>query len=758
MGKINYFYGEELYTKYNSNNPNTAKFRTLYGYDEPINRKDADSLYKFDYVYSEEIILDIDNGSNIEKAFEDTDKTVKYLSDKYNAKVNVYWSGLNGTHIVIPLKEPLKLSLYDNGLKKDGTAKAKTIIAYDLLRQELNNALDIEYDKTLNQGTRLIQLPNIKKNNEKGRTYKISIGNCRDLNKIRSYGKKNKNIVDPQKYDNLEFIEHLKELDKSTYVPTLDNSKTSKKKTKSNKSKIQANKIDESLESVKISDEDLKIIVDVYNALLKENQNQGRHDIGLWIASGLNGYFTLNQVKQVIDKLSDETDIADSTNYYNSFIDAFENDKEPENIGSVYNHLIVNEKALFNKFEKVLSKYQEINHQVKTKSDYELYNKKLESNNNEWFDVLDNEMFDYVDNTENIFKGIINGLSALLGFGSRFIVVNGGAEVGKSEFINTIKKLMPNFENLGSSTPAAIRRQQEDSFNRKIVYLGDKGLKGKDDEEFKGLQEVFGGLITEKEFVRDIVVGDKVMHFELISDGVCVFYTEPYTNLRLFGAGDQYTTRSTFITVNPVKDGLALFLQDEDKENPFYEMHKNYIEYIINNPVDTSINNDIKTKLYYASNESTRTAKYLLSLFKAYCQYLRLSEPTIEDAEKFLKTFKPQLNVTEIEYMVYEKLYNNLSAISDDDLEYKINEDGSILSDDMLLQTKDRKEKSFFTAKQIKTYFKTDFKMNKNLKDTIDQIPEILKNLYDASLIDKIDWQYNNQNVYYIPINEDLEQ
>ena len=62
---------------------------------------------------------------------------------------------------------------------------------------------------------------------------------------------------------------------------------------------------------------------------------------------------------------------------------------------------------------------------------------------------------------------------------------------------------MPRFENLGSSTPASVRRQSEYAFDKKIIYLGDKGLKGKSQnskEEFEGLQEVFGGLITEKEF------------------------------------------------------------------------------------------------------------------------------------------------------------------------------------------------------------------------------------------------------------------
>ena len=76
------------------------------------------------------------------------------------------------------------------------------------------------------------------------------------------------------------------------------------------------------------------------------------------------------------------------------------------------------------------------------------------------------------------------------------------------------------------------------------------------------------------------MIGDKLMEFNLKSDGICVFYTEPYTNLQIFGAGDQYTTRSTFITVNPVEDGLSVFLQDNSKRRSvetgisFMEWHK----------------------------------------------------------------------------------------------------------------------------------------------------------------------------------------
>ena len=107
--------------------------------------------------------------------------------------------------------------------------------------------------------------------------------------------------------------------------------------------------------------------------------------------------------------------------------------------------------------------------------------------------------------------------------------------------------------------------------------------------------------------------------------------------------------------------------------------------------------------------------------------------------------------------MIYKKLYQNLNALSESELSLKLDNDGSVYeSKDILRQSKDRKDKSFFTAKQIKTYFKQDFKRNKNLKDTIDQIPQILNNLYNANYLERLEWQYNGQNLYYLPYNEDM--
>ena len=171
---------------------------------------------------------------------------------------------------------------------------------------------------------------------------------------------------------------------------------------------------------------------------------------------------------------------------------------------------------------------------------------------------------------------------------------------------------------------------------------------------------------------------------------------------------------------------------------------------------DIKLSNDVRTKIYQSSRESLRTAYHLENLFQAYCQYMQLGNPIGSDVIKFLDIFKPKYEITEIEYEVYERLYNGLNVLSKGDLEDKLYDDGGINTNDLLNTRTDRKTKSFFTAKQIQTYFKNEFKRKKNLKDTIDQIPMIIKNLYMAGLINLIEWQYNNQDVYYIPYNKDM--
>lgn len=666
------------------------------------------------------ILLDIDC-ENLETAFDTTKKIMQDLDDLMDC-VNVYFSGSKGFHIEI-LTE--LLDIVDTSVDKPMDSCYQYV-------EFLNYFMDKypQVDLSLKDvGTRIIRVHHTQ--HEKTGNYKILVDINASLDDILTSSKSNKDMVKPAKRHTLS----------ETALLLLDTYR------KPIEQKVTFDDVDWEAETIKADD---SIYTTIYNEL-----NTNIHHKILLIGSGLNGFVDIKEAEAIYNQLSKTTDIEESTNAHDSFIEAYQNDRYPQNLGALRNH--------YTKYDMDLSNFDKLSYYLDSKvqsKHYDQFNDIMQYYNDDWYQLLDDKLYDYVDNTTNIFKGIIHSLMALCGYGSRLVVVNGGSEVGKSEYTNTMKKLMPKFIDLGSSTPATIRRREKYFFNRKNVYLGDKGLRGQTEEakkEWEGLYEVFGGLVSDKKFKRDIIIGDKIVPFDLRSDGVCVFYTEPYTNLRVFGAGDQYTTRSTYITVNPVEDGLSVFLQDETKTNGFYKVHKNYIRHIVKNQIEIKISNDVKTALWYGSKNSLRTAKYLLGLFKAYCQYLQIGNPLTKDVTDFLEVFKPKHEVTDIEYEIYKKLYRNLNVLTDEDLEYKIAEDGSVEYDDILLQMKDRKEKSFFTAKQIKTYFKQDFKRNKNLKDTLDQVADILNNLYNANYLEKLEWQYNGQNVYYIPINKDMD-
>ena len=666
------------------------------------------------------LFLDIDC-SDLKTAYKVTKSIMQDLAEHQDC-INVYFSGSKGFHIELLTEE---LDIVDTTVDKPMDSCYQYV-------EFLNYYMDKypEVDLSLKDvGTRIIRVHHTQ--HEKTENYKILVDVNASLDEILNSSKADKDMVEP--------VKQALNKDKALYLLQTHNKPIETKiKFEDLEYEIKAN-IDDSIYTV------------VFNELNTNIHNK----IGL-IGCGLNGYVSKAEVEQIYTILSNTTDIDDSNNAKQSFIDAYENDNAPCNLGALKLHYDKNDIDLTHFYE--LSDY--LKAKVENKS-YDEFMEIMQLYEYNWFNMLEDKLYDYVSNTENVFDGLMQCLMSLFGYGSRFIVVNGGSEVGKSEYITTLKKLIPGmkFKNLGSSTPASIRRKPEQAFNKKVAYLGDKGLKGKDDDEFKGLLEVFGGLITEGEFIRDVVDGTEVKEFRLVSDGICAIYTEPFTNLRIFGAGDQYITRSTYITVNPVSyaDGLDVFLEDENNDNPFYILHRRYISHILKNPLNLAINKKVLIKIYEASDGSLRTAKYLRGLFKAYCQYLQIAEPGNSDVENFLKIFNPQSKVTQIELMIYDKLYNNLNVLKTDDLDYKLTDNGEVGNiDDMLLQMKGRKNKSFFTAKQIKTYFKKDLQNNKNLKDTIDQIPDILTNLYNANYIERLDWQYYGQNVYYLLDNEDM--
>ena len=146
----------------------------------------------------------------------------------------------------------------------------------------------------------------------------------------------------------------------------------------------------------------------------------------------------------------------------------------------------------------------------------------------------------------------------------------------------------------------------------------------------------------------------------------------------------------------------------------------------------------------------------MLGLFISYCQYMQIKKPSGNHLKDFLGIFLDKYEVTDIEFMVYELLYRNLKTPTDKQFEKEF-KNGWNAKTDMLNSRAERQTKTFFTAKQVKTYFKSEFRSNKHLKDIIDSIPEILNNLYSAELLERIETQSRQENIYYIPYNKELE-
>ena len=136
---------------------------------------------------------------------------------------------------------------------------------------------------------------------------------------------------------------------------------------------------------------------------------------------------------------------------------------------------------------------------------------------------------------------------------------------------------------------------------------------------------------------------------------------------------------------------------------------------------------------------------------------MNIERPIISNLNQFIDIFYNKYEVTDIEFKVYELLYKHLQTLTNDEFNKRF-KDGYNSKQDMLNQRANRQTKPLFTAKQVKTYFRNEFKRNPHLKDVIDSIPEILNNLYSAELLERLETPSKQENIYYIPYNEDMEK
>ena len=325
---------------------------------------------------------------------------------------------------------------------------------------------------------------------------------------------------------------------------------------------------------------------------------------------------------------------------------------------------------------------------------------------------------------------------------SQIINVNGEAGGGKTEYVNTINDLMPNMEKIGDISEAVLRRSDKFEYHRKIVYMGDMGLNN-DLENLLSVLGTFGALITDKDYTsKRISKSDNIMKFDLYSDGLTVFLTKPYMNMTPYKMGEQLKRRTKNILVNTLTEDqeLQILLNDDDNKN-FKNIHKNYIGYLLQNYERLTFQEDL-IKHIHKHSDNLAAAKENMKYFETYCIYRKV-DPTIENYDSYRQIFKNHyINPIELEWLkMLLKWFNPQVTV-----------DGMEIQKNMISQTKDKGYKVFFTVKTIKTYI-PNWKRNKKLLNSIDELSDILINLFNADYLGQIKQTDYSENVYYIKDN-----
>ena len=438
---------------------------------------------QFETVGVKDIIIDIDDEDDVNNALEVTVATVEYLTEKFNIKCNVWYSGKKGFHISIPFKECIELNTYDVN------KKSRIVGAYKEVLDELEKSVDnAKYDDTLQQVTRAIQQPNKKKNKEKGRGYKICIGTNTDigtnLDKIKKHSKENKNIHEPIQDINNEqdkFIEHLK---------ILENRYDSWSKLEFEVSVEDVNK--ES--NYKLDKEQLKdyTTTELVNKLYSISKDKKRHEIIGLIGWCCIDYLNKEQAEVILKQLQDNPTVNGSENLTNSFWDAYTTGSN--GLGALYTKLelktdIKDDKEkkerqrLFNEFKEYLEFYKTKNENKKTTDNYNAFKILLDEYENDIVSLFDDKLNLYRSNSRGLFKGIIYSLSSTLGLSSQIVNINAPSGAGKTKFIKVLSHMVPNFLDKGGSTAKSLYREDDYIFDLISAYLGDWGLITDDSEK-----------------------------------------------------------------------------------------------------------------------------------------------------------------------------------------------------------------------------------------------------------------------------------
>ena len=179
-------------------------FELAWTYKEPIHNRKSETPFNEYTIKTNRIILDIDVDNDdlglnekLEQAKEDTLKIIEYLKENHNLKTYETWySGKKGFHILIPFGE----YFISKPHLTEGKSRAKYIVLeYANLLKELMENLGVKsLDPAIGEIKRIIQLPNVKKENDKNRGFKICVDiENNSIDEIREASKDNKNLAKP---------------------------------------------------------------------------------------------------------------------------------------------------------------------------------------------------------------------------------------------------------------------------------------------------------------------------------------------------------------------------------------------------------------------------------------------------------------------------------------------------------------------------------------------------------------------------------
>ena len=301
-----------------------GRYESLISFEElPAYKKLQDNGRKWKYTKTykpimDRFILDVDS-EDLNKALEVTRELIQFLVD-YKDYINVYFSGSKGFHIEILTDG---LDIVDTTADKSG----ESCYPYAEFLEYFHNKYN-EVDTSLKDvGTRPMRKHHTK--HEKTNNYKIIVDINASIEEILKNSKANQDMLEPAE-SILSTDKALELLEK--YNKPLDKPQ---QKTPHNKpEKVTFDEIEFEVDTI-VTPTDYSIFVDVYNDLLKAGY--GRHDIGFFIGCGLNGYVSIEDVKKIYQYLKENTDIEESVNAKQSFIDAYENDQSPCNLGTLSN-------------------------------------------------------------------------------------------------------------------------------------------------------------------------------------------------------------------------------------------------------------------------------------------------------------------------------------------------------------------------------------------------------------------------------------